>query len=339
MHQLVPIKPFAFSPWQNGNTHKICISTTIPSPHMTIARTLLISLRLALLSVSHGLLFTELMLNPATAVDLNTQWFEIYNPNDTVVQLKGYRFQHCEASECTTYTLPSSRPIGPNEYIVIGNNGDTATNGGIVLYPLSFTRMSKDAYNMIAIVPPGTDSFEDRFFFSSLDRPFATGVSLHRVSNLGPTISLANWKLSTTSIGCIDGGDKGTPGKQNTYLCPIENRTNAPVKAPTKGPSKTPTIASTMTPTKAPTKNPTKSPTIPTRIPTKSLSRVPTEMRSPTKTPVKGPTYFPAKVDTNSPNKAPASATAPVKLPSRSKRCGLLGFRIVCFNGCGIFGR
>jgi Lamin Tail Domain len=285
---------------------------------MKIARIpLLISLLLALLSdVSRGLKLTELMLNPTNAVDPNTQWFEIYNPADVAVELKGYRIRHCDQGDCSTYTLQSARSMGPNEYVVIGNNGESASNGGIALYQLSFKRIRKEGFNLLAILPPTTvpptpDSFEDDFSFSSLDVNFTAGVSFARISNLGSK-SLTNWKMSTTFINCVEGGDKGTPGKLNTYVCPTNPPTKAPTKAPIKGP------------TKAPTKSPTKKPT----------TKMPIEMKGPTIAPAKAPINAPAKAPTNAPNKAPVSAAA-----TSHKRCGLLGLRIVCLNGCGVFGR
>jgi hypothetical protein len=296
---------------------------------MKIARIpLFISLLLALLSaMSHGLKLTELMLNPTNAVDPNTQWFEIYNPLDVVVELKGYRIRHCEQGDCSTYMLQSTRSMGPNEYVVIGNNGESATNGGIALYQLSFKRIRKEGFNMLAIMQPDFDVFEDTFYFSSLDRNFTDGVSLSRVSNLGPATSLANWKLSTTFINCVEGGDKGTPGKLNTYACPTKSPTTVPTKAPTKRP------------TKAPTKSPTKKP-----IEMKGPTIAP--LKAPINAPVKSPTDAPNKAPANAPNKAPVSAAAaPIISPSGTtpntskKRCGLLGLRVVCFNGCGIFGR
>jgi hypothetical protein len=277
------------------------------------------------------------MLNPISAVDPNTQWFEIYNPADVVVELKGYRIRHCDQGVCSTYILQSNRSMGPNEYIVIGNNGESATNGGLALYQLSFKRIRKEGYNLLAILPPATvpptpDSFEDEFSFSSLNVNFTAGVSFARISNLGSK-SLDNWKMSTTFINCVEGGDKGTPGKLNTYVCPTNPPTRAPTKAPIKGPTKTPTKAPTKTPTKAPTKKPT--------------TKMPIELKGPTIAPVKAPVInTPAKAPTNTPNKAPAYAAAtPTKSPTGTtlntsrKRCGLLGLRIVCLNGCGIFGR
>ena len=67
-------------------------------------------------------------------------------------------------------------------------------------------------------------------------------------------------------------------------------------------------------------------PTAPVKAPTKA------PVKAPTKAPVKAPTKAPVKTNTTAPVVVPTEA--PVREP-----CGLLNLSILCFNGCGIFGR
>jgi Lamin Tail Domain len=301
---------------------------------------LLGTLVLALANIASGkLVINEIMLQPKTAVDAATQWFELYNTQNTVVQLKGYVFTYCQGLpyKCKELNVQHDISVGPYGYVVFGNNGNTATNGGVPLIELQF-EMVKDGSgsNYLDVFPPTGAGYDDLLWWSTdsgatslhAKLPFASGASVAKVNAIATGQDTTNWKTSTTSTNCDKGGDMGTPGKLNTYLCPTKPPTKAPTKTPTKAPTRTPT----KKPTPAPTRTPTKKPTM-----------------GPTKAPQKGPTNAPAKSapSIDAPNKAPvmSAPAAPVKSPTGSKpnaghkRCGLLGLSIVCFNGCGMFGR
>jgi Lamin Tail Domain len=367
---------------------RITDQSTIVSAHKVMIiemRPTILTLLAVFLSVSHGLLFTELMLNPTSASDTNTQWFEIYNSDNYTVELEGYRFRHCNGIKCNVFTFASSYSIAPNEYAVLGNNNNSATNGGLILLQLKMTPLLKDGsgVNFFGIMQPMGCWYEDVLTWTignvqSPDvrkRTFVPGASLSRVSVLAANSDTANWITSNTPINCLENGDKGTPGKPNAYICPVKTRTLAPTmkptreptKKPTREPTKKPTTVTTKTPTRPPartpgiplseapanatTNKPTKTPTInaptvigtPDKVPMstpKIPTRMPTELNVPTKTPVKtsesSPTRSPSK---SAPFKAPVYMVAPSKTPVVAKRCGILGLRIVCRNGCGIMGR
>jgi hypothetical protein len=281
------------------------------------------ALVLALLNISYGkLIITEIMLQPKTATDATTQWFELYNTEDALVQLKGYEFRFCSNNApCDYVTYPSFGFVGAYGHVVFGNNGNMATNGGVSLIQLQFSAFAKDGrgQNILGVrAPTGTN---DDILLWSTDTgatagftrlPFTAGASMAKINALATGDDVANWKISTTSIDCDKGGDNGTPGKLNTYLCPTKSPTNIPTRTPTKAPTRTPTKG----PTKAPVKGPTNAP----------VKVVPT-MDAPNKAPV---VSAPA---------APAASPTGIKPITGKKRCGLLGLSIVCFNGCGMFGR
>jgi hypothetical protein len=180
------------------------------------------------------------------------------------------------------------------------------------LFQLNFTALPKDGSgkNAFYIRLPGIPILYDEILNWSTDSdatsfyaklPFAAGATVAKVIVDTTGQDTANWKTSTTSINCEKGGDKGTPGKLNTYLCPTKPPTKAPTKIPTKASSRTPTKKPTVTLTRLlTTKQPTKTPTSPL---------------------------------------APADSPTGVKPTTGHKRCGLLGLSFVCFNGCGMFGR
>jgi hypothetical protein len=273
------------------------------------------TLVLALVNIADGkLIITEIMIEPKNALDTTTQWFEVYNTENTVVALKGRVFQYCSSlTSCQDATYPSVAFIGAYGYIVFGNNDNVATNGGVVTLKLALKTMTKSGsgYNSLSAATPASTAYDDFVLWSSdLSQynklPFSPGVSVSKIDELSGGLWEGNWRASSTLIDCVKGGDKGTPGKVNSYACPT--------KAPTKAPTKTPTKKPTNTPTKAP------------------ISIAPdTNPAQPTK---------PSNIV---PSKAPILAvTAPMMIPTTqrpSKKCGLLGLGIVCQNGCGAIGR
>jgi hypothetical protein len=271
-----------------------------------------ITLVLAFVNISYGkIVFTEIMLQLKSATDPTTQWFEVYNTKNTVVALKGYQFRLCTGN-CQDVPITFVVNVSAYGHVVFGNNGNMDTNGGVSLFQLNFTALPKDGSgkNAFYIRLPGLPIFYDKILNWSTDSdatsfyaklPFAAGATVAKVIVDTTGQDTANWKTSTTSISCEKGGDKGTPGKLNTYLCPTKPSTKAPTTIPTKASSRSPTKNPTVTPTRLlTTKQPTKPPTSPL---------------------------------------APADSPTGVKPTTGRKRCGLLGLSFVCFNGCGMFGR
>jgi hypothetical protein len=103
---------------------------------------LLAMLVLALANIASGkLVINEIMLQPKTAVDAATQWFEVYNTENAVVGLNGYEFRLCSsqnAPNCQEVTYSSLGFFGAYGHVVFGNNGNMATNGGVPLLQLQF---------------------------------------------------------------------------------------------------------------------------------------------------------------------------------------------------------
>jgi hypothetical protein len=212
------------------------------------------------------------------------------------------------APNCQEVTYSSLGFIGAYGHVVFGNNGNMATNGGVPLLQLQFNALAKEGrgFNSLTVRAPNAATNDDTLIWTTdtgttLPKlPFAAGASVAKVNALATGLDMANWKVSTTSIDCDKGVDKGTPGKLNTYLCPTKTPTKAPTKVPTRTPTKKPMPAPTRTPTTKP----------------------------PTMAPVVSAPVIPAK-----------SPTGTIKPNNGKKRCGLLGLSIVCLNGCGLFGR
>lgn len=299
------------------------------------------------------LIINEVMINPQFGTSANTNWIEVYNPANVSIPLLGYnliyRQNGVEAPPIAVATTIAAS-IGAFGYILIGNNGNTATNGGLVMdYVLNFPPFQPFGYgdNAISVRQVGKRDWDavlwntltPDLFYDKL--PFAEGNSISRLSPSSLGFGLKNWKQSEVFINCTS-GSKGSPGKVNTYTCPAP--TKAPVKPPTTAPTKAPTNNSPTTVAFPPVAVPPPPPT-PLVAPSAVVApRAPTGNTdpAPTKTPVRLGGLDPVPAPVATPVVAPTTAAAaPTTRPTvfLPRRCGLLRLSILCLNGCGLFGR
>lgn len=168
-------------------------------------------------SSSRQLVITEVMQNPALTYDAQGEWFELYNPNQRDIDINGWEIGDVDYD---THTIDNGSPlvVPAGGYLVLGNNADPATNGG---------------------VPVGYSYGHEMFLFNQSDELILTStrdrVSAHiawddgatfpdpkgasmALSSLGldPLVG-ANWCTSTFEFGV---GDLGTPGAPNICTQP-----------------------------------------------------------------------------------------------------------------------
>jgi|GEM_PF-1113868 len=80
------------------------------------------------------LVITEIMNDPDAVTDTLGEWFEVYNPSETPVDLRGLRVRG-SGTEMFQVTAASPLLVPGRGYAVLGKNGDMTTNGGVsVLY-------------------------------------------------------------------------------------------------------------------------------------------------------------------------------------------------------------
>ncbi|HEX6747488.1 MAG TPA: DNA/RNA non-specific endonuclease [Longimicrobium sp.] len=176
---------------------------------------------------SNGLMITEVMPDPTKVADTAGEWFEVYNGGSAAVDLQGYKIVSAAgltASE--SHTIASSVVVDPGEYVVFGNNANTATNGGVPVaysYGSSVTLnngSSTSANEWLALRSP-TNVTLDSVAYAVRVLPAAPGPytppsgSSRGVVDLtadNTIISGTNWATSVSTYGL---GDRGTPGQPN----------------------------------------------------------------------------------------------------------------------------
>ena len=86
------------------------------------------------------LVITEVMRNPKAVTDGNGEWFEVLNQSGGTVDLDGL-YVYDDGSNA--FTVSGALFVADGAYVVFGNNGTSASNGGVsVDYAYSGASMS-----------------------------------------------------------------------------------------------------------------------------------------------------------------------------------------------------
>lgn len=153
----------------------------------------------------------EIMQNPAAVADSSGEWFELYNPGGVDIDINGWTIEDDGAdSHVINNGGPLMLPAGG--YLVLGNNGDSGTNGGVTVdyvYSSWFLANGDDE----VVLLDGSQLEIDRVNYDGGPLfPDPTGASMSLTDPALDNNVGANWCEATTSFGA---GDRGTPGAAN----------------------------------------------------------------------------------------------------------------------------
>ncbi|MCB9777612.1 MAG: lamin tail domain-containing protein [Alphaproteobacteria bacterium] len=166
--------------------------------------------------VAGDLVITEVMQNPAAVGDDAGEWFEILNLRDEPVDLDGLVVSDADTD---SHTIRGSVVVGPGEYVVLGNNTDTATNGGVdVAYDYGSTSLGNGADELI--LSNGAGVIDEIRWDGGPEWPDPTGASMTldaALLNATDNDSGASWCEGASAFGS---GDLGTPGAANPSCSP-----------------------------------------------------------------------------------------------------------------------
>ncbi|HIC87978.1 MAG TPA: hypothetical protein EYP04_01025 [Anaerolineae bacterium] len=250
-----------------------------------------------------AVIINEIMQNPAAVSDSNGEWLELFNPSGQPIDINGWTIQDADTDQ---HQIDNSSPliIPPGGYLVLGRNGDPATNGGVLVdYVYDHFNLGNGADEIILLDAAGREV--DRVEYDGGSTfPDPTGASMELIdpgldNNVG-----AHWAEAVVEI--VPGGDRGTPGRQNQPATPTP--TVSPT--PTHTPSPTPTPTGTFTPTQTPSPTVTPSPTA-TRTPTLTLPPTSTATPTPSATATLTPTLTPTASATPTATSTLTSAPTP----------------------------
>lgn len=179
--------------------------------------------------VQARLVISEVMANPASVADNIGEWFEVYNAGRTDIDLAGWAIRsnsgqsHTIAPSATTCGAVGCTVVVPRGgYVVLSNNRNSATNGGVPVdyqYPDGTTTTTINLANgnaaeYIAMASPAGVEV-DRVTFGS------TSVVQSGISNCLSDVTADNsamntpvWQLATSQWS-TSAGDRGSPGAAN----------------------------------------------------------------------------------------------------------------------------
>jgi len=161
------------------------------------------------------LVITEIMNNPSAVSDNDGEYFEVYNPTGSGIDLLGFVIKDTTANNPNMHTISQSVTVPAGGYAVLGINNDSGTNGGVNVdyqYADFFLSNSGDE-----IVLECNEVVIDQVIYNNMENfPDPNGASINlNPDNLDATDNDDgnNWCESTSDI--MMNGDLGTPGAAN----------------------------------------------------------------------------------------------------------------------------
>ena len=174
--------------------------------------------------MSGTLVITEIMNDPDAVTDALGEWFEVYNPSETPVDLRGMRVR---GSGAEMFTIMGASPlmVPGRGYAVLAKSADMAANGGVaVLYAygsaMDLGNGSATPDSITLIASDGTTVIDSVTYQNSVAAgwPVAAGRSKAlRPTVLDATMNdlPASWCAGGPTFGR---GDHGTPGAANVCM-------------------------------------------------------------------------------------------------------------------------
>ena len=170
------------------------------------------------------IIITEIMQNPSAVSDSAGEWFEIYNTTGAPIDIAGWDFKD-SSNSAEDFTINSSLVVPAGGYIVLGNNANSGTNGGVsVDYEYSGMFLGNGA-DELAIECSST-LIDEVNWDGGTTFPDPNGASMElAISAYNSTDNDvgANWGEGTSAYG---DGDLGTPGAMNDFTLSVNSFSN-----------------------------------------------------------------------------------------------------------------
>lgn len=168
-----------------------------------------------------GLVITEFLSDPDGA-DSEGEWFELFNASDADIDLFGWHLKSNSSTGVEEHTIAASVILPAGGFVVLGNNADEDTNGGVAIaysYGGDIILNNSNTDWLTIKRPDGT--LEDSVSYSSrLESgtiispqyvpPVATSRVLININQDNTLAGSSNWQNSMVPFG--DGRNRGSPG-------------------------------------------------------------------------------------------------------------------------------
>jgi predicted extracellular nuclease len=160
----------------------------------------------------------EIMQNPNAVFDSAGEWFELYNATGADIDIEGWTISD---NDIDSHTINSGAPliIPAGGYLVLGNNDESATNGGVIVdYNYGGSWFLSNGADEIVLTDDAATEIDRVEYDGGPNFPDPTGASMALAdpgldNNVG-----ANWCEASTPYGA---GDLGTPGAANDCVSAV----------------------------------------------------------------------------------------------------------------------
>ncbi|QNK77401.1 lamin tail domain-containing protein [Winogradskyella sp. PAMC22761] len=158
------------------------------------------------------IIITEIMKNPNAVNDADGEYFEVYNPTNTAIDMMNWVIRDVDTD---SHTIASSLIVSANGFAVLGENSNPLTNGGVTIdyvYPTSYT-LANTVDEII--LTDGSATEIDRVEYDGGLWPNPEGASMIYIGNVLENNNDGSLWIEATIAEGID-TDLGSPGINGT---------------------------------------------------------------------------------------------------------------------------
>ena len=156
------------------------------------------------------LVINEIMQNPSAVADGDGEWFELFNAGTADVDLNGFTVRDDGAD---SFTINTSVVVAAGGFAVLGNNGDSMSNGGVSVDFVYGGDMFLSNSDDELVLEDTSGTEVDRVAWDGGPMfPDPTGASMALTDPMLDNNIGSNWIVSSSPL---PGGDLGTPGAAN----------------------------------------------------------------------------------------------------------------------------
>jgi hypothetical protein len=164
-------------------------------------------------------LISEFLADPKAVTDSNGEWIELYNASAQTVNLRNWIL----ADAGKEHVIAADLIVAPGEYVVLGRNGNPATNGGVVVHYVYSGLSLGNTEDSIRLFAPDHTIVDQVSWGGETGLKPKAGVSLERT----PPAADAAW-VPATAPWPGSAGDLGSPGGQSATPTPTPTGTVTP---------------------------------------------------------------------------------------------------------------
>jgi predicted extracellular nuclease len=157
------------------------------------------------------LVINEILQNPSAVSDEDGEWFEIYNPTDMEIDIDSWTIQD-NGEDLHVINNDSPLLIPAGGYLVLGNNPDPSTNGGVTIDYAYSDFFLGDEVDAVVLLDDSLNEIDRVEYDDGVTFPDPDGASMSLKAPDLDNLVGANWCEATTPYG---DGDLGTPGRSN----------------------------------------------------------------------------------------------------------------------------